>query len=139
MKRLDNWRSRLSAELDRQRLTPFEWGGHDCALGFAGGIVEALTGEDMAAPYRGTYRSLRSAKAVLRDAGAADLGDFVATLLPEIDPAQARIGDLGIIETPDAFGQGLCMVDASTLLVLTNNGHGHKPRSAMIRAFRVGE
>tara|TARA_B000000460_G_scaffold249681_1_gene232616 strand:- start:5686 stop:6105 length:420 start_codon:yes stop_codon:yes gene_type:complete len=139
MKRLENWRARLSDEMDRQRLTPFAWGGHDCGLGFAGGIVLALTGEDVAEPYRGRYTTMIGAARLLKSEGCDTVGDMLAKHFREIDPAQASVGDLGIVGTPDALGQGICMVDASSLVVMTESGHGRKARSEMIRAFRVGE
>lgn len=139
MKRLDNWRARLSDEMDRQRTAPFDWGTHDCGLGFAGGIVLALTGEDVAAPYRGRYTTMIGAARLLKKEGCETVGDLLARHFAEIDPAQASIGDLGVVETPDALGQGICMVDASSLVVMTESGHGRKARFEMIRAFRVGE
>lgn len=35
--------------------------------------------------------------------------------------------------------QAFCIVDASSLIVMTDHGHGRRPRADMIRAFRVGE
>ncbi|MDB6177942.1 hypothetical protein PAF17_10560 [Paracoccus sp. Z330] len=139
MRRLENWRARLSAELDAQRRAPFAWGSHDCAIGFACRVVEAITGEDLAAPYRGTYDSPLGALRVLRDSGALTLGDFVAMHLQEIAPARAHIGDLCLVPSTGPIGQGLGMVDATSLIVLTETGQGRRPRADMIRAFRVGE
>lgn len=137
--RLDDWRARLAAEMDRQRRDPFRWGQHDCAIGFAAGIVEALTGADLARGYRGKYRSQAGALRLLREAGAADLGDFAAQLLPEVHPAFARVGDIGVIAAPGVIGQAFCMLDASGIVVMTEAGHGRRPREDVIRAFRVGE
>lgn len=139
MKRLDNWRSRLSEEMDRQRQDPFAWGKHDCAIGFGAAIVQAVTGEDLARGYRGKYASPRGALKLLAEAGAETLGDFVAMKLPEVNPALARLGDIGVIEADGPVGQGLCMVDATGVVVLTETGHGHRPRSDMVRAFKVGD
>lgn len=139
MKRFDDWRARLAAEMDRQRRDPFVWGQHDCAIGFAAAIVEALTGDDMAAPYRGRYRTAKGAMKLLRDAGADKLGDFVAQHLPEVHPSQARVGDLGVVVSDGAIGEGICMFDASGVVVMTEQGHGRLPRDAAFRAFRVGE
>ncbi|SNT76707.1 DUF6950 family protein [Paracoccus seriniphilus] len=139
LRRLDDWRARLSAELDAQRRVPFTWGSHDCAVGFACRVVEAITGEDLAAPYRGQYDSPLGALRILRESGALTLGDFVAMHLPEINPAFARLGDLCLVPSTGPIGQGLGMVDATSLIVMTESGHGRLPRAAMIRAFRVGE
>ena len=139
MKRLDDWRARLAAEMDRQRRDPFVWGEHDCAIGFSAGIVLALTGEDVAAPYRGRYRTAKGAAKLLRDARAETLGDFMAQHFPEIHPVQARVGDLGVVAADGPIAEGVCMFDASGVVVMTEQGHGRLPRDAAFRAFRVGE
>lgn len=136
--RLDTWRERLAAEMDRQRREPFAWGKHDCAIGFAAAIVEALTGKDLARGYRGKYTSPRGALRLLRDAGAETLGDFAAMKLPEIHPAFANVGDLGVIAADGPIGEAFAMIDASGLIVMTEDGHGRRPRADLLRAFKVG-
>lgn len=137
--RLDDWRARLAAEMDRQRREPCRWGVHDCVLGLATGIVEAITGTDLARGYRGKYRTPKGAAKLLADHGAETLGDFVAQFLPEVHPAFAQVGDLGVIPADGPIGEALCMFDASGLVVMTEDGHGRRPRGDAIRAFRVGE
>jgi len=137
--RLPTWRARFAAEMDRQRRKAFAWGRQDCALGLVTGAIEAITGVDLARGYRGKYRGQAAALRILRNAGCATPGDFAATLLPEIPPALARVGDIGVIEAPGPLGQAFCIVDASSLIVMTDHGHGRRPRADMIRAFRVGE
>lgn len=139
MKRRDDWRARLSDVTDRQRQDPFVWGKHDCAIGFASAVVEAITGEDLARGYRGKYASPRGALKLLAESGAETLGDFVAMKLPEINPAFARLGDIGVIEADGLITEALCMVDATGLVVMTETGHGHRPRSDLKRAFKVGD
>ncbi|MEE2860836.1 MAG: hypothetical protein VYB46_08500 [Pseudomonadota bacterium] len=138
LRRLDDWRSRLAAEMDRQRRQPFAWGKHDCATGFAAAVVEALTGNDLAADYRGQYANPRGALRLLRESGTASLGDFAALHLPEIHPSRADVGDIGVLRADGAVGEAFCMVDASGLIVMTEQGHGRRPRSDMTRAFKVG-
>ncbi|MDS9468597.1 hypothetical protein RGQ15_13590 [Paracoccus sp. MBLB3053] len=139
LSRLPNWRARLAAEMDRQRRDPFAWGSHDCALGLAAGAIEAITGNDMAAEWRGRYTTPLGALRVLRKAGHASFTDFVAAHLPEHDhPDQADIGDIGLVESDGPVGVALCIVDASGVIVMTETGHGRRPRSDMTRAFKVG-
>lgn len=138
LKRRDDWHARLSAEMDRQRRLPGDWGRHDCALGLAAGVIEALTGTDLARGYRGRYRTPSGAQKILTEAGAADLRAFVAQMLPEIHPSQANVGDIGLIAEEGPLGQALCMIDVSTLVVMTPDGHGHRPRSQLLTAFKVG-
>ncbi|SEI10161.1 DUF6950 family protein [Paracoccus alkenifer] len=137
--RLPNWRARFAAEMDRQRREAFAWGRHDCALGLVTGAIEAITGVDLARGYRGKYRGQAAALRILRDAGCETPGDFAATILPEIPPAMARIGDVGVMSADGPLAQAFCVVDASSLIVMTDLGHGRRPRADMIRAFRVGE
>lgn len=137
--RLDNWRQRYAAEMDRQRQLPFRWGTHDCFLGMVTGAVDALTGADLGRGFRGRYKSERKAAAVLAEDGFASLADLMASLLPEIPPAFARVGDVGVLKSEgEDVGEALCLVDASGVIVMTAEGHGRRPREDMIRAFKVG-
>lgn len=138
LRRLDDWRARLAAEMDRQRRDPFAWGKHDCAIGFAAGIVEALTGVDMARGYRGKYASPRGALKLLKDEGADSLSAFVAARLPGVLPAFANVGDIGVVASDGPLAEALCMIDASGLVVMTEQGHGRRPRGDLITAFKVG-
>ena len=137
--RLPEWRARFAAEMDRQRRDHFAWGTQDCALGLAAGAVEAITGADLRVGWRSKYKTPRGALKAIRAKGFEGLPDLVASLLPEIPPAFADVGDIGLIEAEDgALGHALCVVDASGLIVLTEAGHGRRPREDMIRAFKVG-
>lgn len=137
--RLPDWRARLAAEMDRQRRDSFSWGTQDCALGLAAGAVEAITGADLRVGWRSTYRTPRGALKAIRAKGFDSLPDLIASLLPEIPPAFADVGDIGLIPVDDgALGHALCVVDASGLIVLTEAGHGRRPREDMLRAFKVG-
>lgn len=137
--RLPDWRARLATEMDRQRRDPFAWGAHDCALGLAAGAINAITGTDLAAPWRGRYATPTGAARVLRKRGFDTLADLAASELPEIPCAFAGVGDIGVIDTEEGpLSQALCVVDASGLIVLTEHGHGRRPREDMRRAFKVG-
>jgi hypothetical protein len=138
LKRLPDWRARLSAEMDRQRRMGFAWGRHDCALGLACGAVEAITGENLRREFPG-YRTAAGALRALQRRGYASLGAAVADHLPEWPhPVRARVGDIGLIAADGEIGEALCVVDVSGLVVLTEEGHGTRPRADMIRAFKVG-
>lgn len=136
--RLPDWRARFAAEIDRQRGISFSWGKQDCVLGLAGGVVRALSGEDMTLPWRGRYRSARGARRALRESGFASLGDAIAAHLPEVHPDFADIGDLAMIDAEGPLQAALAIFDLSGLIVLTEAGHGHLPREAARRAFKIG-
>lgn len=137
MKRLPNWRARLADEMDRQRQEPFAWGRHDCALGLAAGAVEAITGENLREGIGG-YKTPRGALLALRRAGYSSLAEAISARLPEIHPSQAQIGDIGLIPSEGDIGAALCVVDASGVIVMTDHGHGRRPRADMITAYKVG-
>ena len=136
--RLPDWRARLAAEMDRQRRDPFAWGAHDCAIGLAAGAVLALTGADLGARWRGRYLTPSGARRALHKAGFSSLSGLVASLLPEVAPDYADIGDIGVIAADGPLKEALCVVDASGLIVMTESGHGRRPRGDLLRAFKVG-
>lgn len=108
-------------------------------MGLAAGAVEAITGADLRVGWRSKYKTPAGAVKALRAKGYDSLADLAADLLPEIPPAFADVGDIGLIEAEDgALGYALGVVDASGLIVLTPDGHGRRPREDMIRAFKVG-
>lgn len=62
---------------------------------------------------------------------------MVASVLPEVAPAFADVGDIGVLSADGPVTEALCVVDASGLIVMTEDGHGRRPREDMRRAFRV--
>lgn len=133
-----HWRVRFDALLDDIRRRPFCYGEHDCALGLAAAAVEAITGVDIAARYRGRYHSRVGALRVLRNDGFADLAELAAQLLPEIAPGRAQRGDIVAFPDEGPFGFSLGVVNDERVLVLRETELGTLDRGAAQRAFRVG-
>lgn len=79
---------------------PFVWGRSDCLLSLADIVAEAR-GYDPAAPFRGRYTTARGAARV-----TSAYGGFAGALEAmaaahgwrEIEPRQARIGDVGLLQ-----------------------------------------
>lgn len=94
MKRFPDWRLRLMAYVTDWRDREFRPGRSDCAL-FAAGAVEAMTGVDPAADFRGRYRTIDEGLALVGPAGHVG---HAATLFPEISPMRAQVGDLAEVE-----------------------------------------
>lgn len=133
--RLPDWRPRLSAYLAEVCGQAFRPGLHDCAL-FVAGAVEAMTGVDAAAQWRGTYRSLEDGQQALLRAGFADHVELVAAYFPEVHPAQAAVGDLAVL--PGAYGRAaLGVVQGASVYVLQPSGGALVNRLHIERAFRV--
>ena len=104
--RLPDWEARLHAYLDSVAATPFAWGSHDCAL-FVGDCVEAMTGVDPAAAYRGRYSNETGARLALRRYGQTTLvATFDEAFGPQVSTSRAHRGDIVQIDETTA---GVCM------------------------------
>jgi len=133
--RLKNWPSRLQAVFSAARTRPFAWGEHDCCL-HAAAVVEACTGVDLAAPWRGTYSTAAEAARLLASLGG--LRALAAQAGPEIDPAFATAGDVALIEGEDGSellavhsGQVWTAVSVAGLVVV-------REPSRVLAAWKVG-
>jgi hypothetical protein len=95
--------SRMQALLLERYAMPFAWGFRDCAL-FAADCVEAVTGRDPAADFRGAYLSALGALRIIRaHGGLAELA--AARVGPAIEASSAIDGDVCLLlphahETP---------------------------------------
>ncbi len=134
--RLDDWQARLDAWVAHMHATPFQWGVHDCGLN-AASAVEAATGIDFAADMRGRYDSYETGLALLKAKGFDNHADFAASVLPEIAPAFARIGDLAAIDF-GSHGITLMIVAGQMLIGPMPRGGGSISRLKAFRAFAVG-
>lgn len=137
MKRFSFWRSALADYINDVAGKPFAWGEFDCAL-FAAGAVQAMTGEDFAAPYRGNYRTLAGGLKRLKADGFDNHADFAASVLEEIHPSHAQVGDVAAVKVDDAGLYALGVVQGSRILfVRQEGGLGSIDLLAAERAFKV--
>ncbi|WP_028021385.1 DUF6950 family protein [Enterobacter cloacae] len=91
-----DWHNRLIAVIRAAEKRPFLWGEHDCCL-FAADCAEAMTGDNFADGWRGTYDSETGAKkALLR--GGGSLEKVLAKYLDEVPVKMAQRGDIAIVE-----------------------------------------
>lgn len=134
MTRFSDWRSRLNDYLAQSATKGFRPGSHDCAM-FAAGGVEAMTGVDPAAKYRGCYRTLEKAYADLNEDGFFDHVDFAASLFKEIPVAQAGVGDLAAVKGDGVWCLGI--VTGPSIAVLKLDGMGFVKLTDAQRAFAV--
>lgn len=133
--RLPDWKPRLTCYLAASARKPYAIGTHDCAL-FAAGAVEAVTGHDPAAAWRGAYASKAGGLRLLQAAGHRDHFDATAAALKEIRPSFAAAGDIAAVH--DGVGQtALGVVQGEMVYVLRETGLGLVPRTAMFRAWRT--
>ena len=134
--RVADWKARLSAYVATCARTPYALGSHDCAL-FAAGAVDAVTGTDPAAKWRGAYRSKEGGLRALKRAGYSDHIEATAAVLPEIHPAFAAEGDIAYVSDAATGQTALGVVQGELVYVLREDGLGLLPRAAMTRAFRT--
>jgi hypothetical protein len=136
LKRHPDWQPRLARYLALVARTAFQPGVLDCAT-FAAGAVEAMTGTDLAAGWRG-YGSLEEGFQRLSAAGFDDHVALAASLLEEVPVAQAGPGDVAVLQLGRNL-PSLGIVQGEFVYVLAENAPGLplQPRSAMSRAFRV--
>lgn len=138
MKRRGDWHSKLNSFIDSVKRKPFDWASMNCGEHFAFGAVEAMTGEDIGSNYRGRYKTAAGAVKVMKNDGFANLGDLVASHIPEIHVSRAKLGDLVAIPDDSPFGFTLGIVNGESAFVLGEKCMGIVPISQATRAFAVG-
>lgn len=133
MERLQDWPSRLAEFVESRRDVGFARGKADCCM-LVADAVQAMTGVDYAARWRGTYSTDKAAFRLLRDYGGVA---GVATLLlgPAVSPALAGRGDVVLIEAPEGEALALCLGDK--IAVQDRNGLTFAPTSAAKAAWKV--
>lgn len=133
--RLPDWPERLHAAVAAGPRR-FRWGRDDCALWVAR-CVEAMTGVDLAARYRGRYTSAAGAAEALEANGHTTLAEAVtAALGPPVRPALARRGD--VVEVLAATGCALAIVTGPVAVSAGPAGPVAVHRRCWVRAWRVG-
>lgn len=133
--RLPDWDRRLVEAMASHIVHPFAWGTFDCARLMAD-AVRAVVGFD---PLDGfAWSSAIEARRALRRVDADCVGDYISRLFPEIDPSEARRGDLatpnsGIFDPLSSpavvLGSDMVSRNAERFVVL--------PTSIAVRAWRV--
>ncbi len=132
----DGWRDRLDAWVAHSHVTPFSWGVHDCALN-AASAVEAQTGVDFAADFRGRYDSAETGAALIKALGFDNHADFAASLLPEIPVSEAQIGDIAAADFGE-HGIALMVVAGHRIIGPMPTMAGNFSLLKAFRAFAVG-
>ena len=132
--RRSDWREALTAYLVGTAAEPFVPGKADCAL-FAAGAVKAMTGQDFAHGFLG-YRTTKGGLKKLMAKGYADHVALAASVLEEIPPAFAQVGDVAVVPGDDGT-DALGIVQGEMIYVSAPAGRGLVPLTSATRAFRV--
>ncbi|RWR25420.1 hypothetical protein D2T29_22065 [Sinirhodobacter populi] len=139
MRRLDDWKSRLSAYVLACGTRTLEFGVFDCSLFGADG-VEAVTGVDIAADFRGRYTTFKGGLRVVRKAGFADhLAVFDHFLGPRIRWMAATAGDLAAVTGEDGSPAVGIVQGANIYVLAPAGGLTLAPLDAALMAWRVGD
>jgi hypothetical protein len=126
-------RTRLNAFLRANEHRIYDLGIWDCAV-FAFDAVEAMTGTDHLAVYRGKYSTYSEAEALMRETDrVATLRSLVTKKLGEPIPiAMARTGDLV------SHGPSIGILYAGRGIFLAEHqGYERLPRASLDRAWSV--
>lgn len=93
---IPGWRVALVDFIAARIAVPFSWGHQDCCL-FAADAIQAITGTDPAATFRGTYHDAKTAARVMFSLGGLEaIADKYAG--PRIGTEQVQMGDIGLVE-----------------------------------------
>lgn len=134
LRRRKGWEQALFKFTASRLTTPYQWGATDCVL-FGADCVEVMTGEDLAAEYRGTYDDALGAARIIARAGAGSLGEFVALYLPEIPVSRAQRGDIVIADGPE--GDFVAVCQGATCVGPSARGLIHIKTLQAKQAFKV--
>jgi hypothetical protein len=122
---------------------PFAWGSNDCAL-FAADAIEAITGTDIAADFRGKYTDEASAFALIQSLTGgktvADAAAYCATKagLVELEhPLMAQRGDLVVIPDSGRLISGVVGLNGRHVISPGEKILKTLPISDVERAWRV--
>lgn len=135
VERLDGWRLDLMQYLGEVARSEIKIGRHDCAL-FAAGAVQAMTGVDFAAPYRGRYKTLQGGLRILAQDGFGDHVDLARAHFTAVPVASGCPGDLAVIEAEPVRALGI--IQGGGIYVLQfEGGLGLVPLTRAIEVLRV--
>ncbi|GLI99113.1 DUF6950 family protein [Sphingobium sp. BS19] len=136
IERISTWEQALADYLASVADAEFTWGELDCAL-FAANAVLAMTGHDIAAPFRGKYSTAAGSARALKRYGAGTLEATFDTLLPVKPIGYARRGDVVMHDG----GVGVCVGSHALFVGREGEREGlvRVPRAEWVRAWGVGE
>jgi len=147
--RVQHWAERaLHTFLLENANKPFKWGTNDCCL-WVGDAIQAVTGVDIAADFRGKYTTKAQAFALIKTltngTTVADAAAYCAAQhgLPELPkPLFAQRGDLVIAQNgsatgPDSLIAGIVHLNGRHVVTVGPKGLIRLPITTVTRAWRV--
>ncbi len=119
----------------------FAYGSYDCCLFVCDGVL-ALTGVDVAAPFREKYSSRKRAyRAMESYAGNASVEAVTERVtsdygMPEITSLRAQRGDVGLVRRKHDYSLALVGLDGR-FVAAAEHGFEYVPSQLIARAWRV--
>lgn len=143
--RNEHWATRgLHDFLLSRKDTPFTWGENDCCM-FAADAIQATTGIDIAADFRGRYNDADSALAAIESVtGGKSVEDAAAYcaskhgLIELHEPLMAQRGDLVLVDDPtQGTIAGIVHLNGRHVAVVGERGLKARSIRHIKRAWRV--
>lgn len=135
-RRIENWPKILSAMLKDRANMPWEWGRNDCLM-FPADIVNALTGFDPAARWRGKYSNQIEAMNILAGyGGIRELIDDALGFKGSESILQAARGDAVVMLTPEGEMAGV-VDDTGERIAVPITDKGTLVRFPLYRAVMI--
>lgn len=142
--RKHDWQSQFHKFLDARAAQPFAWGSNDCCL-FTADAIEAITGTDLAADFRGKYTDQASAMAAIKTiAGGStpeDAAVYVAKQhqLIELPSAKfAQRGDMVVLDSDGGTAVGIVYLNGLDSIFVGPDGLRRVKTAQCRRAWRIG-
>ena len=142
MQRRSDWQRVLDEFLRANQDRRFEYGHWDCCL-FVCDAVAAITGVDLAAPFRGKYSNRKGAlHAICEQIGAASIRAVAENAaathhMPEVPVPRAHRGDMVLIARGRDYSLGLVALNGRDVIVASKCGLWRLPLSGAVRAWQV--
>ncbi len=141
--RFEDWPSRLERYLVETRARAFRWGEWDCCLA-ACSAIEAMTGIDPGAAFRGAYSTEQGAARAMLRSGAGGVAETAAAVCEalgfrQVPPLTAQRGDAVVFDQVELGPTlGLVGLDGMIWAASRDGGWARFALSCAHRAWRVG-
>lgn len=133
--RIERWATALNNAIDAERAKDFEWGLSDCSL-FVADCVNAMTGVDWAADFRGHYSTAKGSLLALRKYGKGTLYKTMDHYFARhTSILMARRGDVVVMESEIGQCLGICI--GATVAFRSPDGVVFMPLTKCVAAWVI--
>jgi len=136
-KRLPDWDKRMVLVTARHMREPQAWGTSDC-ITRAADVVEALTGFDPVAEFRGKYHTEEGAAVIMRRRKCENVEQLLEKYFEPVGRLSAQRGDLVTVEEDGVIAAAY--VTEYGIAISTARGTVFRPQTShgIRKAFKVG-